>query len=171
MADEIERAARVENALTHGRFGWGEGPWNAEPDREEFMHAGLPCLVVRHWNEKPGPEQGQGKGSLNGYVFVPEGHPAFGKRDLDPDPSVHGGLTWRSTPEAPINHAACVGSWWVLGFDTGHAGDFQPGLVFLMRKHSDNAAPLSAFDGGTYREFAFVKHEVMHLAQQLAAMK
>ncbi len=30
------------------RSGWGRGPWDAEPDRVEFEHTGLPCLLRRN---------------------------------------------------------------------------------------------------------------------------
>ena len=48
---------------------WGDGPWQQEPDRVEFRHPGLPCLLVRH------PRLGV----WCGYAAVPPGHALYGK--------------------------------------------------------------------------------------------
>lgn len=29
------------------KSGWGPGPWQDEPDRKEWTHAGFDCLIVR----------------------------------------------------------------------------------------------------------------------------
>jgi len=58
--------------------------WMDEPDRQEFEHAGLKCLILRH------PELKQ----LNGYVALPKGHPCYGKGYDNIDVEVHGGLTF-----------------------------------------------------------------------------
>lgn len=50
------------------RSNWGPGPWDREPDRFEWEHAGLPCMLIR------GPV-----GSWCGYAAVVPGHPMFGK--------------------------------------------------------------------------------------------
>lgn len=50
--------------VKHDKSTWGEGPWQHEPDRLEFEHAGLPCLIVRNHF-----------GALCGYVGVSPGHP------------------------------------------------------------------------------------------------
>ena len=42
---------------------WGQGPWDDEPDRVDFEHAGFPCLLLRN------PRLGQ----WCGYVAVPPG--------------------------------------------------------------------------------------------------
>ena len=49
------------------RDGWGPGPWDGEPDRVEFKHAGLPCLLLR------GPS-----GAWCGYAAVAPGHALHG---------------------------------------------------------------------------------------------
>ena len=61
---------------------WGEGPWQTEPDRIDFTHAGFSCLMNRealcgHWC---------------GYVAVPNGHPAYHKPYDDVDVDFHGGF-------------------------------------------------------------------------------
>lgn len=68
---------------------------------EDFIHAGLRCLVL------------DGPTAINGYVHVPVGHPCerLGYDEVDVD--VHGGLTFRCR--------ASDGSW--FGFDTAHYGD------------------------------------------------
>jgi hypothetical protein len=49
---------------------WGPGPWQDEPDRVDFEHAGLPCAIIRNLHVT---------GSLCGYVGVPDSHPWWGK--------------------------------------------------------------------------------------------
>lgn len=84
-------------------------------------------------------------GVANGYVAVPFGHPLHGKscEELSRILPVHGGITCTcklplahalmldemKTPSDIINVANCPFStqaftaWWVIGFDTCHAGD------------------------------------------------
>lgn len=58
--------------------------WDNEPDRVEFTHCGLRCLILR------GPV-----GSLNGYVELPESSSAWGMDHTWDDPfEVHGGITF-----------------------------------------------------------------------------
>ena len=57
--------------------------WETEPDREEFVHAELPCLILR------GPMK-----ALCGYVGVPPSHPVYQKSYNDINVEVHGGLTF-----------------------------------------------------------------------------
>lgn len=54
---------------TIDKSGWGEGPWQSEPDKMQWQHEAtrLPCLIVR------GP-----MGALCGYVGISEAHPAHG---------------------------------------------------------------------------------------------
>lgn len=74
----------------------------------EFTSHGLNCLSLyvnsSHWC---------------GYVEVPEGHPAWGRSEVENDMSVHGGITW-SRGISP--QAIETDSWW-FGFDCAHAGD------------------------------------------------
>ncbi|GAI67576.1 unnamed protein product, partial [marine sediment metagenome] len=83
--------------------------WLDEPDTEEFEHARLKCLILRH----------QELGHLCGYVAVPKGHPCYGKHydhmpydDLFPV-EVHGGLTFSREGNG---NTWPKGYWW-LGFD------------------------------------------------------
>ena|SRR5437899_729099 len=153
---------------------WGDGPWQEEPDRAEWEHAGFPCLAVRPMHH----------GVWCGYVAVPPGHPLHGKGYDTPDVDVHGGLTYANRCSGPICHVAKPGEpedvWW-FGFDCGHAGDYQPGRAATL-KHI--GAPLSdqerAYDHATavtthasdwtvdvYRTLDYVRAETNRLAEQL----
>lgn len=118
-------------------------PWENEPDKLEFEHAGYRCLILRT------PELRH----LCGYVSVPEGHPAFGKGDSDLDVEVHGGVTFSSTDVG--GHDA--EGWWI-GFDCAHFGDHCPG----MRTRTG--------ENDQYRTIHYVKAETMSLADQLRKM-
>ena len=139
---------------------WGDGPWQNEPDKAQWDHAGFDCLIVR------GPS-----GSLCGYVGVPPSHPLHGKgydqcygEDWDLD--VHGGLTFADScaeTEEEDKHIChkdgiCEDVWW-LGFDCAHSGDLSP-------KYHERYSEL-AWPGETYKDFAYVKHQTESLARQL----
>ncbi len=136
---------------------WGPGPWQDEPDRVEFEHAGFPCLINRVAHS----------GSWCGYVAVPPNHPAFEKGYDDVDVSVHGGLTYANHCRDVICHIPKKGEsenvWW-LGFDCSHAGDGMP----AMNGHIGNED--NYFSRG-YKDIDYVKRETKDLAEQLAKMK
>lgn len=82
-----------------------EGPWNGEPDEEEWEFQGLiHCRIVRH------PELGH----LNGYIDLPEAHPwrKLTENDLVGFVEVHGGVTYFNVDS--------------VGFDCAHSGDICP---------------------------------------------
>ena len=67
----------------------------------------------------------------NGYVVIPEGHPAHGKDYDDIHVSVHGGLTFSALVDEKLLTELAddgvltkeeIGSW-VVGFDTAHFND------------------------------------------------
>lgn len=142
------------------KSGWPmRGEWDSEPDKLQWIDAAtdLDCLIHR------GPS-----GALCGYVGVPPGHKfhGLGYSEVEPDPSVHGGLTFASAcDETPrpngggICHIPLPGRpadvWW-LGFDCAHSGDFCPAY----------SREFSGWE--SYRHLAYVKHEVANLARQLA---
>lgn len=144
------------------------GPWDGEPDREEWRHAGLPCIVAR------GP-----LGAWCGYVGVPPGHPAYLKRADSVEAQAHGGLNYAETCQGPVCHIPQKGeshhTWW-LGFDTGHFGDLIPGMVATseqMRRRFPAEASLwgrTLERGEVYRDLSYVKDEVNRLADQLSEM-
>lgn len=134
--------------LTENKDEWGEGPWQEEPDRLEFEHAGLPCLLKRATF-----------GSWCGYAAVPPGHPLHGKRYQDVDDiSVHGGLTYGDACQGSICHAPKPGEsadvWW-FGFDCNHAFDLAPGMPATAR-------------WGIYKDIGYARRETERLAEQLA---
>lgn len=143
---------------------WGDGPWQSEPDRVDFVFAGLACLALRgsphlgHWC---------------GYVGVPREHPLYGvPYDQTPGLEVHGGLTYSDRCSGDICHVPAPGMpddvWW-FGFDCGHAGDLSPGMEKFRRDVIEPA--LGRYDmREVYRELPYVRAEIEHLAAQLAAM-
>ena len=157
-------------AMADEKAEWGPGPWQDEPDKEQFADeaTGYACLIKRNR-----------LGALCGYVGVPAGHPWHGKgydevRTADDEwPDVHGGLTYSALcqegPEGEtICHVPAPGEpeplYW-LGFDCAHAFDLAPGMDFHLRKSSG----VSYADlGETYKTVAYVKAECAGLAAQAA---
>lgn len=133
---------------------WGPGPWQNEPDRLEFEHAGLPCLMVR-----------SSLGNWCGYAAVPPGHPFHGQHYDKPDVEAHGGLTYGGACAGSICHVPKPGEpddvWW-FGFDCAHAYDVVPEIRHRLG---------GIFGGDKYRNVVYVRHQVERLAEQLAAIK
>lgn len=145
---------------------WGPGPWQDEPDKEQWQDeaTGYACLIKRSQ-----------MGALCGYVGVPEGHPWHGK-DYDdvqtagggwPDP--HGGLTYAaSCQEGPegqtVCHVPAPGEpeplWW-LGFDCAHAWDISPALEAMRSMRIPDSS---------YKTIAYVKAECARLAEQASSV-
>jgi len=123
--------------------------WKTEPDRVEFEHAGLPCILRR------GP-----LGAWCGYAAVPPGHPYHGKSMDDIQVDVHGGVTYAEACQGEICHVPKPGEpddvWWI-GFDCSHAWDLVPGML----RYGVSA-------GQIYRDRAYVTGETKRLAEQLA---
>lgn len=142
---------------TTDKSGWGPGPWQEEPDKEQWPDpvTGYACLLKR------GPS-----GALCGYVGVPEGHPWHSRDHDDIAADVHGGLTYSSSceegPEGEtICHVPAPGEpeplWWV-GFDCAHAFDIIPAVIW----------PNVPYPGESYKAVAYVKRECAALAAQAA---
>lgn len=155
------RMAAMEHKTwaTADKSGWGPGPWQDEPDKEQWTDeaTGYACLLKRNRI-----------GSLCGYVGIPDGHPwhGTGYDDIAPSPEVHGGLTYsdlcQEGPEGEtICHVAAPGEpeplWW-LGFDCAHAGDLCP------------AYKVGSFgrDYEAYRTAGYVRAQCATLARQAA---
>jgi hypothetical protein len=141
-----------------------DGPWVKEPNRLNWKHAGLDCMLVRHWS------------SLHwcGYVGVPPGHPAHGKgyddvritgAEGDDYPEVHGGLTFSEGCGGFVCHIPQEGEpddlWW-LGFDCAHSGDESPG-------HLRKEYPFIPSGYDRYKTLDYVKAETERLARQLSS--
>ena len=137
---------------------WGDGPWQHEPDRAEWEHAGLPCLAVRaggHWC---------------GYAAVPPGHPWYGVPYSEYDTvnvDVHGGLTYSDACQGHVCHVPKPGEpddvWW-FGFDCNHSGDYSPQMAVYARQQGHDW-----YHDRTeqYRTLDYVRAEVNRLAEQL----
>ncbi len=134
---------------------WGDGPWQQEPDRVDWQHAGLPCLMLR------GPA-----GAWCGYVGLSSTHPWYRTTYDDVDVEVHGGLTYSAACDGThICHVPAPGEsedrWW-LGFDCAHASDTAPAMDARMR-----AAGLDDRSGEVYRDMAYARAETERLAEQV----
>ncbi|TCK36701.1 hypothetical protein B0G84_5714 [Paraburkholderia sp. BL8N3] len=155
------------------RTGWPAGPWDSEPDKAQWTDAvtGLPCMIHRN-----------AYGAWCGYVGVAPGHPAYANEYADIDAGVHGGLTFadRCDPTFdPATGGVCHlpepgesdDVWW-LGFNCGHAFDYQPGLEAHMGTLGC-AFDLDILLFGElrieYRDIEYVRAECAHLASQLHA--
>lgn len=137
----------------------GPGPWDSEPDRLEWRHRGVPCLIVRNqW------------GVLCGYAACPPGHPWHGMSHHDVPASAHGGVNYSDGCSGLICHVPEAGEpdnvWW-LGFDCGRIRDLNPAFDVVMKKVA-GAKPLP-FGVRTYRDIAYVKDQCNHLAEQILA--
>lgn len=144
----------------------GPGPWQDEPDRVEFKHEGLDCLLNRNRI-----------GAWCGYVAVRPGHPAFGKHYDAVDISVHGGLTYADNCHGVICHVTENDNdkaYW-FGFDCAHYMDLVPGMEVTRRileeKNPEFAKLGLGLNPSVYRDLEYVKEETMALAKQLKAMK
>lgn len=141
---------------------WGDGPWQDEPDRAEWVDptTGLTCLVLR-----ANPRMG----NLCGYVAVPPDHPLQGAHPDSFDVDVHGGLTHAGPcmeDDRPQAERVChvpppgePGDVWWFGFDCGHGFDRMPAI------EADIGGPML---GATYRPLAYVVDQCTRLARQLA---
>lgn len=149
------------------RTGWPPGPWDDEPDRVDFRHAGLACFVSRNY-----------AGAWCGYAGVPPGHPWHGVHYSDPclpaesdtrSPSeiieVHGDLTYSNRCNGSLCHTPEPGEphdvWW-FGFDCGHWNDVHPRYVREMEALKEFAE---------YRDLAYVRAQTERLAEQLAEIR
>lgn len=149
------------------RSEWGDGPWQQEPDREEWRIDGAPGVALLAVRSE--------LGAWCGYAGVTEGHPWFGKTCLDnilglEEWQPHGGITYGDACAGHVCHVPREGEsdnvWW-LGFDCAHSGDLVPGLVAFSRRREMTklrGGPCSAFDGDVYRPLEYVKAECERLA-------
>ena len=154
------------------------GEWEDEPDREAFVHAELPCLILRALPHQIG-------GHLNGYVGVPLRHPSAGSKmeklgfgsgrmidvkyhDMEEHIDVHGGLTFSGEGEG--GELRPKGFYW-FGFDCAHAGDYSPPIdPRIHQVHIDVTGRTGPSDYETYKNIEYVRGQVRHLAEQLAAL-
>lgn len=172
---------------------WGPGPWQDEPDRLDFEHAGFACIVLRV----------RESGHLCGYVGVPNGHPLYGvaysaesealraqleRRKEQPIGEQPGmglmiqmlGGELRATPDAALNvHGGITYSEKCAGRVCHVPRDGMPADVWWFGfdcAHAGDFSPgMTRFRwqyglssaGGTYRTVEFVQDECRSLAEQL----
>jgi hypothetical protein len=145
---------------------WGDGPWQNEPDRVDWVHAGFACLALRH------PSHGH----WCGYVGVPREHPAYGKPYDEVDAPFHWDLNYAAPCEGAICHVPEPGMpddvWW-LGGDFGHMLDLSPGREARLREVQKTAAELQIAEAfrEVYRDLSCVQSVVNECAEALAAME
>lgn len=147
---------------TVDKTSWGEGPWQEEPDKKQWLDpaTGLPCLIVRNDG-----------GALCGYVGVFSDHPDFGRHYDTIDVEVHCGLTFGDfcAESADESRYICHKSsdarevWW-LGFDCSHCYDVRPADNAVLRRYSFGDGAGIA----TYRDWGYVVCGVLDLARQLS---
>jgi hypothetical protein len=146
--------------MTGEKASWGPGPWQNEPDKEQWQDeaTGYACLIKRNHF-----------GALCGYVGLPEGHPWHGEICDDGSIEVHGGLNYfdfcQEGPEGKtICHVPAPGEpeplWWI-GFDCAHAWDVSPGLEAMRSIHIPDSS---------YKTVAYVKAECARLAEQASSV-
>jgi hypothetical protein len=141
---------------------WPRGPWDHEPDRIDFRHAGLPCLMLRH------PRQGH----WCGYAAVPVGHPLYGQKFQDgavDTIDAHAGINYSSACDGEcVCHVPEAGEsddvWW-FGFDCHNFRDLGPGVDGILRADGNSAWPME-----TYKDAPYVRRIVEKMAEQLAAI-
>lgn len=145
---------------------WGDGPWQSEPDRVDFVHAGLPCLALRHPNH----------GYWCGYVAVSKPHPLYEVSASDADvylDSGHRGLNYADHCSGYICHVPQPGMpddvWW-FGFDCGHLFDLAPGIDARLRHVAPElaATKFPEWLSDTYRDLPYVRKCIEELAEELA---
>lgn len=164
---------------------WGPGPWQDEPDRVDFLHAGFSCLLLRHTFH----------GHFCAYVGVPREHPLYGRphEELSGGLDVHQGVNYAASCEGYVCHVPAPGMpdevWWI-GCDFGRTFDLSPGRVARFREAQRMAveagAPwASSFDSiietetngdeffprPVYRALPYVRHQCERLAEQLARLR
>lgn len=128
------------------RRGWKPGPWDNEPDLEEWVDeaTGLRCMAQRNPND----------GFWCGYVVVAPNHPLYGHDSVWTAPEAlhdaahYGGVTWM----APSDR----NSQWLIGFNCGHKFDDFP-----TRRRGY---------GAPYRNLPYVRRRLAALAAAVASI-
>jgi len=120
-----------------------DGKFIDEPSCHIFTHKGLVCVILRMTHTL----------TLNGYVGVDKEHLLYGKSYWDYNADVHGGLTYS---EKGLSRLDIFEDLWFFGFDTNHLGDKAPLQWSGLRGGH-----------GTYRDFTYVREEVINLADQI----
>lgn len=136
---------------TIDKSAWGEGPWQTEPDREEWTDeaTGYPCVAVRH------PSMGH----WCGYVGVPDGHPLHGKGYDEAHGDEIEEWTFGGKEPGGGERDDRASQW--FGFDFAHCYDLVPGMAAFRgeKEHDPNER---------YRDLDDVKRATVKSAASLA---
>lgn len=135
------------------------GPWQTEPDRVEFKHAGFDCLLNRNQ-----------MGAWCGYVGLPATHPLYKTHYQEVENlSGYGGLTFGALCGGEICHVGDVPGealYW-LGFDCAHYGDLVPGMILCDEKiHQQFGFPRRDREC-VYRDVHYAREQTKLLAEEL----
>ena len=137
---------------------WGDGPWQTEPDEEEFEYKGYWCFMTRNRF-----------GAWCGYVLLPKDHPfstVESYRDIDIE--VHGGITYASLVERKINNEMREG--YMIGFDCGHYRDYMPTQKVIndfFKQQCPSWPQLGSSTEDIYRDIEFVRNEIKSMVDQI----
>lgn len=161
----------------HDKRAWGDGPWLHEPDRVEWVHHGVPCLMIRH------PMHG----SWCGYVGVDPRHRWHGQEApespllprrrpswtslAEDEARAHGGITFVTPSDEHFRLLSEPGrfkDFWWLGFDCGHAWDLSPGLRAMTARLTPHLGLASSLQE-QYRDVDYVRAQCIALAEQVIA--
>lgn len=152
---------------------WGEGEWQHEPDRLEWIdeYSGYPCIAKRVMHH----------GAWCGYVGISKGHKLQGKVWGDKEVNklrVHGGITYAEPCDGdPINgvcHKSDNDDIWWLGFDCAHGFDYRPATEALYAISLHLNPHLRVYYNKSkepYRDLEYVQIECTKLAKQLRDME
>ena len=161
--------SELQEVLRIDKSDWGEGPWQTEHDRVDFVSHGFAAFIRRH----------ERHGYWCGYVGVPREHPLYGKhwRDACDDFQAHRGVNYSAKCRPPVCHVPPPGMpddvWW-FGFDCGHMFDLAPGAEAMVREMMrESTSPpmpqkppeLAAME--VYRTESYAMRETKKLAAQL----
>jgi hypothetical protein len=156
---------------------WGKGPWDGEPDREQWSDSmtGYPCLAIRC-----------DIGVWAGYVGVYPEHPAFGERAddvpgnicdfsytdeirfIEPPPiDAHAVVDVDDPKESILSVVRMPEYLWWFGFDFAHGGDLIPSMHAILNKA---VKPCGEKQLGTYKDLAYVKKTAATIALSLCRM-
>lgn len=148
------------------KSGWGDGPWQHEPDKVQFYdpNTGYTCMIIRNH-----------RGALCGYVGVPEWHSCYKKNYSVPTVRVHGSLNYsrHSNGHAHIPYPEEPENLWWFGFDCSHSRDLSPALPTILIEDTTPEGVLmrqifvKISSRQIYRDLQYVKEECLSLAKQL----
>jgi hypothetical protein len=167
---ETDAAGMAMEGRAIDKSKWGAGPWQDEPDRVDFIAFGFSCFARRH------PQHGH----WCGYVGVPREHPFYGKPygDVEGALEFHRGINYSALCDeaGDICHVPAPGMpadvWW-FGGDFGHGFDLCPGIDARWREAREAFPLIPELPGmprDTYRALPYVRQNIEHLAEQLAAI-